>query len=364
MKYALTLALLLQCIFLFAQPSPPAGVYNENLRSWLRTNWYQGYFNDLGYSGARIQMYGTIDAYNGEIECIYSGFTQPSGFVTFPNPINAEHIVPQSFFGSDSPMRSDIFNLRPCHGAVNSARSNYPYGEVNDNDANWYGVNATGDYFSTTSIPSNSAAFSEGFNSEFEPREEYKGDIARQVFYFYTMYPTQAGPITDVCDPNELYQWHLNDPVSSEEIERNNRIENAQGNRNPYVDIDGLVYDAWFWTAVPGCTDAEAENYDAQATVDDGSCTYSSDVPGCTYPAALNYDPLATSDDGSCQFTVYVNGCTYPEAENYNPGANLDDQSCIFPEPEMTCLGDLNADGFVNVTDFLLMLSLYDSVCN
>ena len=29
---------------------------------------------------------------------------------------------------------------------------------------------------------------------------------------------------------------------------------------------------------VSGCTDPAADNYDATATVDDGSCTYSSDV--------------------------------------------------------------------------------------
>jgi hypothetical protein len=363
MKYLLLPFLLLAHLVLTAQPTPPDFLHNDDLRLWLRNNWYNGYFSDLGYSGARMQMYGYVDAYNGEIECVYSGFTQPSGFVTFPDPINAEHIIPQSFFGSASPMRSDIFNLRPTHGSVNSARSNYPYGEVEDNSANWYGVNASGDYVSTSTIPANNEVYSEGFNNEFEPREEYKGDIARQVFYFYTMYPTQAGPITDVCDPNELYQWHLNDPVSAEEIERNNRIEVAQGNRNPFVDVEGLVYEAWFWTEVPGCTDPEADNYNAQANTDDGSCTYTTSVEGCTYAEALNYNPLATIDDASCVFTQYISGCTYSDALNYNPQANLDDQSCEFPTAEPLCLGDLNEDTLINVADFLILLGLFDTPC-
>ena len=54
--------------------------------------------------------------------------------------------------------------------------------------------------------------------------------------------------------------------------------------------------------AVLGCTDPLASNYDASATVDDGSCTYC--VYGCTDPLASNYDALATCDDGSCTYPL------------------------------------------------------------
>ena len=50
---------------------------------------------------------------------------------------------------------------------------------------------------------------------------------------------------------------------------------------------------------VVGCTDDLANNYNPDANVDDGSCTY--DVLGCTDVNALNYNPDATIDDGSCQ---------------------------------------------------------------
>ena len=54
---------------------------------------------------------------------------------------------------------------------------------------------------------------------------------------------------------------------------------------------------------VPGCTDATADNYNPQATKDDGSCTYpSTSVPGCTDATANNYNPQATEDDGSCTY--------------------------------------------------------------
>ena len=53
-----------------------------------------------------------------------------------------------------------------------------------------------------------------------------------------------------------------------------------------------------------GCTDPLANNYNSNATNDDGSCDYT--VFGCTDPSANNYDPLATNDDGSCTYTVSV----------------------------------------------------------
>ena len=49
---------------------------------------------------------------------------------------------------------------------------------------------------------------------------------------------------------------------------------------------------------IEGCTDPQADNYDANAMLDDGSCEYS----GCTDPNAQNYDPNATIDDDSCEF--------------------------------------------------------------
>ena len=74
-----------------------------------------------------------------------------------------------------------------------------------------------------------------------------------------------------------------------------------------------------------GCTDATAINYDANATVDDGSCIAA--IPGCMDTTASNYDALANQDDGSC--IAGVPGCMDATASNYNDQANVDDGSCI-----------------------------------
>ena len=92
------------------------------------------------------------------------------------------------------------------------------------------------------------------------------------------------------------------------------------------VDDGSCTYDIY------GCTDPMANNYNPLATIDDGMCTY--DVLGCTDSSALNYDPLANVDDGSCQYDVF--GCTDPSAANYNPLATVDDGSCYFVGPDCT----------------------------
>lgn len=86
-----------------------------------------------------------------------------------------------------------------------------------------------------------------------------------------------------------------------------------------------------------GCTDATACNYDANASIDDGSCNF--DCNGCMEMSACNYDEFATQDDGSCLVNdvcgvcggdgTTCSGCTDPEACNYDAAATQDDGSCI-----------------------------------
>jgi hypothetical protein len=78
-----------------------------------------------------------------------------------------------------------------------------------------------------------------------------------------------------------------------------------------------------------GCTDPLANNYNADATVDDGSCTY--DVFGCTDPTANNYNPAATIDDGSCTYgsctnlvlTAEQTPCLQDNTGALNPGVDF-----------------------------------------
>lgn len=69
-----------------------------------------------------------------------------------------------------------------------------------------------------------------------------------------------------------------------------------------------------------GCLDPTADNYNENATIEDGSCLYL----GCIDVTACNFDPTALDDDGSCTYP----GCTNELACNYDPAAGCDDQSC------------------------------------
>ncbi len=100
----------------------------------------------------------------------------------------------------------------------------------------------------------------------------------------------------------------------------------CDGNCVSDVDADGICDE----NEILGCTDALALNYNVNATDDDGSCEYMVVVEGCTDILANNYNSEATVDDGSC---LYGNGgCTYQNADNYNSDATYDDGSCIFDD--------------------------------
>ena len=300
-------SLLFGVVFLFTQQllaQYPDDLRGDGLKAWIKMYWYDEQFSDLGYDAAREAMYSDVDEVEGMIHCIYTDFEQAASVTTYPNPISAEHIIPQSFFGGESPMRSDLHNLRPAHGSVNSARSNHPYAEVDDAAASWYGIDAGGSYVSTETQPSSDENYSERAGSLWEPQEDRKGDLARSVFYFFTVYHHQAGDISVLGDLNMLRDWHLTDPTDALEIERNNRVEAAQGNRNPYVDYPDLVDHVWFWT----------------------------DADGCTYPSAMNYDSTA----------------------------NRDDLSCLFEAP---CPADFNGDGLVQIADLLTLLAFFGLSC-
>lgn len=163
---------------------------------------------------------------------------------------NREHIIPQSVFNEGSPMKTDGHHVIPTDGYVNSKRSNYPIGKVNN--INWTSTN--GSKTGTSAVPGYSGTV-------FEPIDEFKGDIARIYFYFVTRYQTQIGGWNYAMFGNSSYpgltagfldillQWHENDPVSAREIAINNRVYNFQGNRNPYIDNPQYVHDVWGYSS-------------------------------------------------------------------------------------------------------------------
>lgn len=126
-------------------------------------------------------------------------------------------------------------------------------------------------------------------------------------------------------------------------------------NYNPAATVDNGTCD---FTSCYGCTDASACNYTPGATEDNGACEYVTCL-GCTQPSACNFDLTAFIDDGSCEYYTCA-GCTDFAACNYDPAATIEDGSCTFDCSD--CTADLDGDSLVGVSDVLLFLSDYGCV--
>ena len=116
------------------------------------------------------------------------------------------------------------------------------------------------------------------------------------------------------------------------------------------VLLDLEVEAAFFGTTIP------AGNVTLTLVV----CGAQSDVEGCTYEGAQNYNAVASVDDGSC---LYV-GCTDPEALNFNPLFAIEDGSCLYGDLGPECVGDIDLNGSVGTGDLLLLLTKFSSPCD
>lgn len=253
-----------------AQAQAPAGYYNSAnglsgaaLKTALSSIITSGH-QDKGYSGLWT-AYKTTDIdkdyeNDGSILDIYSekpvgtdpykytpGGDQCGTYSTEGNCYNREHIIPQSLFNQASPMVADIHFIRATDGKVNGMRSNYPFGKV-----------GSASFTSQNGSKLGTSASSGYSGTVFEPIDEFKGDVARMIFYFVTRYQSKLSsfssgnmlgsstfPGLQTWELNVLLAWHNQDPVSQAEIKRNNASYTYQGNRNPFIDNPNYVNLIW-----------------------------------------------------------------------------------------------------------------------
>ena len=181
---------------------------------------------------------------------------------------NREHTWPSSYGytnnGSCNYPYSDIHQLRAASPSYNSARSNRPY--------DWCTSSSGCEVW-----PAEGTAFSNlssGFGSagSWEVWEDRRGDAARAILYMETRYEGGTHGVTGCAEPDlrvtdnralivsdvtqnlsvaymglrsVLLEWHLEDPVSLVEQQRNDVVFSFQGNRNPYVDHPEFVCLIW-----------------------------------------------------------------------------------------------------------------------
>jgi len=228
------------------------GLYLNDLIDYLNANYKTN--TVLSYNSARDILYGDIESplNNGDVVGVYTNYSislpsnvDPSTYL-YENGMDCEHLWPQSMYEGSSPMKSDMHHLKPCKSNVNSSRGNKPFGDISDFQTNtWFWLNVQ-----TNTIPSsNINQYSESSSNYFEPREDVKGDVARSIFYFYTMYSNVADENFFNIQKNILYQWHLEDPVSQLEIDRTWDIAYYQDNLpNPFIIDNTLIERAYFYS--------------------------------------------------------------------------------------------------------------------
>ncbi len=250
-----------------------AGLSGASLKSKLKTIITNGH-QDNGYGNLLTAFQSTDRDYfyenDGTVMDMYSenptgtdpyiynhGVKQCGNYSVEGDCYNREHVVPQSLFNQNLPMRSDVHFVTPTDGKVNGMRSNYPFGKVGSTS------------FTSLNGSKLGSSVSAGYaGTVFEPIDEFKGDIARMILYFVTRYETQlsgfssgnilgstAYPGLQTWELKQLLEWNNLDPVSPFEIARNNAAFTYQGNRNPYIDRPEFV--ALIWGAYMGVADVD-----------------------------------------------------------------------------------------------------------
>lgn len=182
----------------------------------------------------------------------YTGWSIPKSYYGGgTSQWNREHTWSKSHgdFGESAPAGTDLHHLRPADATVNSSKGNKDFDDggnpVTDNSPYGSYSGVTGCYTDTDS---------------WEPRAAEKGDIARMIFYMavryegvdtsYNLEMVDTTPSTTSSAPyygklSTLLQWHMQDPPDSWEMRRNNRIQERQGNRNPFIDHPEFVNMIW-----------------------------------------------------------------------------------------------------------------------
>ncbi|MDD3052327.1 MAG: endonuclease [Candidatus Cloacimonetes bacterium] len=224
------------------------------LHKLIRNHKVYPYFSDSIGVGEMMMVLDEDPANTDNIILFYTGRSQLKEFTDLGNRFdyksefnsihenswNREHIWPKShgFPNMTDTAYTDIHHLRPADRSVN--------GDRGTRDFDWGGFRhrEAEDCFSD-------------FDS-WEPRDEIKGDIARMMFYMAVRYEGKNSPydleLVDFTNTsgqvmgnlNTLLEWHKFDPVSTEEIKRNQKIfELYQRNRNPFIDFPEFAKEIW-----------------------------------------------------------------------------------------------------------------------
>lgn len=158
---------------------------------------------------------------------------------------NREHLWPTSR-GFDSKGRfehNDIHHLVPTDKSINGGgRSDRDFGEGGANFTEGEKARACDGCKFTGSQQ----------NGTWEPPDAVKGQVARMMFYMDIRYNTLDLVPEKIAKKNgklgnlvTLLKWHCDNDVTDKEKSRNDKVEELQGNRNPFIDRPEFAKVIW-----------------------------------------------------------------------------------------------------------------------
>ena len=254
----------------------------------------------------------------------YSDLTPGEGF-----RLNREHIWPKSRASyAESFGGADLHHLRPSVESVNMAKSDHLFGYVDGTYSGGYDAGAIG---------GSTLYWVMEPDDLFECKDDVKGDVARILLYVYCRW-LQPNLYSDVSAENlpamdeddaanngrrviesldTLLQWCALDPVDTWEMERNDLIQQIQGNRNVFIDYPELAWQLFGLSAPGGMTTPAKEgcDHDWQETfrqvscAEDGAFTLTCSVCGDAYSRRLAALAHTDADDDE-----YCDVCGTPVA--------------------------------------------------
>lgn len=210
----------------------------------------------LNYNDARTKLYNAVFLQKDSLECFYSGYKIPipTGTSilswTARYGIQTEHLFPRSLGSAAMPALGDLHHLVPARATINALRKNAPFQDIPDDQTKyWIHQDKV-----LTMIPRKDInQYSEFKSNAFEPIEFRKGDIARSIFYFYTLYKSAADKKSKTFFTSmlpDLCRWHRSDKADSIEIKRSMAIASIQSNVNPFI-FDPSLPERCFCAAYP-----------------------------------------------------------------------------------------------------------------
>ena len=197
-------------------------------------------FTALSYADAKTVLEVSDQSLSDptKVYNIYNGLLVPALWDS--TSWHREHVWPNSRLGiervseSSRNQGSDMHNLRAITPAVNSSRSDRFFSEGSGE------ADITDD-------------------GGFYPGDAHQGDVARILFYMAVKYDFLILTDDGLLDESNHYtmegvkmgklslllEWHKEDPVDDFEKNRNQKIFEAQGNRNPFIDKPEYVHLIW-----------------------------------------------------------------------------------------------------------------------